>query len=86
MRERIDKCFTKRVSYEADSAERRVEIGILMGMIETGLGVGRAESRSKWRAAEDEGEMVKRRAYEEVDGMVFGRVCVEEGRRRKVER
>jgi hypothetical protein len=85
LRERINNCFAGRLSYEADSAERRVEIGILMGMIETGLGVGRVERRSKWRAGGEKEEGVRRRAYEEVDGMVFGRLCVE-GCRGKVER
>jgi hypothetical protein len=85
LRERIDKCLANHFPRGDDSTERRVEIGILRGMIEMGLGVGRAESRSKWRTGGEQEESAMRRAYEEVDGMVFG-TCCGNGSRGKVER
>jgi len=80
LQRRINNYLDKRLPYRDGSTEQIVEIGTLMGMIETGLGVGRTENRARWRTEVADENGVKRRACEEVEFMVFGLICEKEGK------
>jgi hypothetical protein len=81
--ERLNHHFKKLQDVEREGDRKRVcevqvmEIQILIRMIETALGMGYSEGKVNWPDAESEkdGNMegVRRRVYENVEGLVFGR-------------